>query len=122
MRASRIVVAVPFLVAATYVGGWIGIPIVAMLVAIPDSPRRVTPGECGVAAGSAWAALLAWTATQGPIGSVAAILGGVMRAPPVVVVAATLVVPGLMAWSAALVAQRLWALSIAHRSGRGPRA
>jgi hypothetical protein len=54
-----------------------------------------------------WGALLAITASRGPVGTLAAELGGVLQLRPIGVYAVTIAFPGLLAISAAVVARAL---------------
>jgi hypothetical protein len=95
---------------ATYAVGWWAVPVVAAVYAVITSAQRGSAILSGFAAMLGWGALLAITASQGPVGTLAAELGGVLQLKPVAVYAATIALPGLLAVSAAVVGRALASL------------
>jgi hypothetical protein len=90
--------------AFTWLLGWWGVLLVAAIVGIAFRERDAGAWRAALAAGLAWAALLAIDTLAGPLGTISATLGGVMRIPGVVLVLVTLLFPALLAWSAAAAA------------------
>jgi hypothetical protein len=87
------------LVAATAVGGWWGVGLAAFAWGAWTGRARVV----AAAAVCAWGSVLVWTAGAGALGRLIAELGQVAMVPGWVLVVATLVFPGVLAWSAAVV-------------------
>ena len=89
--------------AGTLAVGWLALPILGL---VWGWLNRLTPGAAltsGVAAGLAWSALLAWTAMSGPLALLASKVGQIIGAPGGLLLAATLLFGGLLAWSATVV-------------------
>jgi hypothetical protein len=80
--------------------GWWSVPLVAILWALVSSDSR-RARNAGYAAAAGWATLLVLDAVRGPVGTMAAQLGSVMRVPAIALYALTLLFPALLAWSAA---------------------
>jgi hypothetical protein len=91
---------------ATVAVGWWGVPIVGLIAGVWAVHRRAAPAGFSVLAAAsamaAWAALLLWTATQGPVITLATTLGHVAGVPAAALVVLTLCFAGLLAGSAAL--------------------
>jgi hypothetical protein len=85
---------------ATRVVGWWGVPLTAALWGVLSTGDGAS---AAIAAGLAWAALLAHDAALGPLGTLASDIGGLFHASPVVLIVLTLLYPMLLAWSAAVV-------------------
>lgn len=101
MRIVIFLAAVALMAGTTVLFGWWAVPVVAGLVAFFVSGRfRFVGALTAFAAVVAWGALLAVDAAGERFGALAAALGAVMQLPAVGIVAATLVFPGLLAWSA----------------------
>jgi hypothetical protein len=82
-RSSLFAVAGSCAVAATLAVGWWGLLLVGVVLGL-SARSGARPGWTGAGAGaSAWAVLLAWNATQGPVGSLAEIAGGSLGLPSV---------------------------------------
>ena len=85
---------------ATYALGWWTVPLVGLACGLfmnrDGSPIRYAT----VCAAAGWLSLLLLDAARGPVGEVAARLGGVMGLPPTALVVCTLLFPALLAWSA----------------------
>ena len=96
----RFVLLAELFAVATYALGWWTVPIVAILWAIfsRDSNRALVASLCAAAG---WASLLLLDVVKGPVGTMAAKLGGVMGVPGFVLLILTLVFPALLAWSSA---------------------
>ncbi|UCF18175.1 MAG: hypothetical protein JSU87_09415 [Gemmatimonadota bacterium] len=99
--AAWIALALLFAVASALLGWWT-VPIVAALWGWASTGRPWL--SAALAAAAAWAALLLVTAFQGPVGPLAAKLGGVMGLPAVVLLMLTVILPATLAGSAAEVA------------------
>src|SRR5438067_758622 len=87
--------------ALTWLLGWWGVPLAASIIGYVYFRERGRAWRAAIAAAGAWGALLAADSLLGPFGSVARILGGVLRLPAAALVVLTLVFPALVGWSAA---------------------
>ena len=107
-NAVKFVLLAELFAVATYALGWWTVPIVAVLWAIVsrDSNRALIAGVC---AAGGWASLLLLDVARGPVGTMAAKLGGVMGVPGFVLLMLTLLFPALVAWCAASLAAGLTA-------------
>ena len=97
---SLVLLAAAFAI-ATVVLGWWAVPVVAAAWGLV---RRGLPRSGALAAAGAalgWAALLAWTALRGPLGTLAGQLAGIFGVPAAVLPVVALVFAALLAWSAA---------------------
>lgn len=86
---------------ATFGAGWWTVPVVAALwgfFAAPSSRQSLFVAAC---AAFGWACLLMLNVARGPVSSVAAQLGQVMRVPPFGLYLLTLIFPALLALTAA---------------------
>jgi hypothetical protein len=90
---------------ATLAIGWWGVPIVALgwgVVSQRYLGYRVRVAAFAAASAvCAWAGLLLWTATRGPLLLLSTTLGAVVGIPGPVLIAITLAFAALLAWSAA---------------------
>ena len=103
--------ALAFALATAGLGWWMVPVIAATWGALRASGER--PGaSTAAAAATGWGLLLAWSATQGPVGELAQRVGGIFGAGGPLLVAATLIFPAIVAGSAA-------GLSGALRGGGG---
>ena len=91
----------------TVVFGWWTVPVIGLIWGV-IAPSRVQAGvAAAIAAALSWGLLLSWTATQGPIGTLARSVGGIFGVPTLAFFGITLVFAALLAGSAALVAGAL---------------
>ena len=106
--------------AATRLLGWWTVPVLGALAVVAATvlgPARAPRQGASVARGAAlaaalgWAALLAWAAAGPQFGSVGALVGGILRAPWPAVAVVTLLLPALLAWCAAALAEAALALA-----------
>jgi hypothetical protein len=102
--ARLILLAAAFALATAAIGWWT-VPVVAALWGVMGGTLRRVSLTSALAAALGWGILLAWGAMRGPVAELAGKLGGVMQLPPFVLVAATIVFPALLAWSATVVAR-----------------
>ena len=107
MLLARLVLLTTAFAVATFALGWWAVPLVAAGYAAITTAQRGSAILSGVAAMLGWGALLAITASRGPVGTLAAELGGVLQIRPIGVYAVTIAFPGLLAISAAVVARAL---------------
>jgi hypothetical protein len=107
MLLARLVLLTTAFAVATFALGWWAVPLVAAGYAAITTAQRGSAILSGVAAMLGWGALLAITASRGPVGTLAAELGGVLQLRPIGVYAVTIAFPGLLAISAAVVARAL---------------
>jgi len=93
--------------AGTAALGWWTLPVIALVWGV-IAPSRIQAGvTAAVAAMLSWSLLLAWTATQGPIGTLARRVGGIFGVPGIAFIAITIVFAAVLAGSGALVAGAL---------------
>jgi hypothetical protein len=107
MTLARLVLLAAAFAIATFVAGWWAVPVVAACYAAITTAHRGSAVISGFAAMLGWAALLSIAAAQGPVGTLARELGGVLQLKPIAVYAVTIAYPGLLAISAAIVARTL---------------
>ncbi|MFI5244180.1 MAG: hypothetical protein ACHQQR_03065 [Gemmatimonadales bacterium] len=107
MHLARFVLLAAAYALATFAVGWWAVPLVAVAYAAITTAQRGSAVLSGFAAMVGWGALLAITASQGPVGTLATELGGVLQLKPVAVYAVTFAFPGLLAVSAAVVGRAL---------------
>ena len=107
MLLARLVLLTTAFAVATFALGWWAVPLVAAGYAAITTAQRGSAILSGVAAMLGWGALLAITASRGPVGTLAAELAGVLQLRPIGVYAVTIAFPGLLAISAAVVARAL---------------
>jgi hypothetical protein len=106
---------------ATWVLGWIAVPVVALVFGAIATRRR-TPVESLVAASLAWLALLGVQAIRGPVGDVARLLGRLVGVPPWVIVAITLLLAASLAWSGAVLGREIGRAARTRRQKTAPSA
>ena len=114
--ALRLLLLSAAFVVATLLFGWWGIALVAVAWGMV---ARNTPGAgllAGAGAMLAWAALLAWSAFEGPVGRLAATLGGIMGAPGAAFIALSLIFPAALAWAGARASAGLVSAATSHES------
>jgi hypothetical protein len=102
--ALRTLVVTAAFAAATWIGWW-ALPAAAAAFGAITHRDRGGPIVAGISGALAWAALLVWGATQGPLGTVASTLGGVLGTKAVGVYGLEIAYAGLLAVCAAIVAR-----------------
>lgn len=90
----------------TFAFGWWSVPIVAALWGLLSTERDAAR-TAAVCAAAGWATLLLLDVARGPVGTMGAQLGEVMRVPSVVLYLLTLIFPAALAWSAATIVPAL---------------
>jgi hypothetical protein len=98
-RVAELVLLTIGMLAATAVCGWWGVGIAAFVWGAWAGRVRVV----AVAAMCAWSGVLVWTAGSGAFGTLMTELGQIARAPGWMLGVMTVVFPGVLAWSAAVV-------------------
>ena len=98
IRVVTIVAAV--LVAATWVAGWWGVPLVAAVVGVLLGTRRGIAGLVALAAVIAWSVLILVDGASGRFGALADVVSRTMQLPAAALLAVTLLFAALLAWSA----------------------
>jgi hypothetical protein len=111
-QVARIVLLAAAFAIATFAAGWWAVPLTAAVYAAISSRQRGSAVVSGLAAMLGWGALLAITASRGPVGTLAAELGGALQIGTAGVYAVTLAFPGLLAVSAAVVARAVASRSL----------
>ena len=91
----------------TVTGGWATIPLTAAVWSALATAERHREFRLALAAMLSWAMLLAWGASRGDSSALLVLLGHTLRVPSWSLVLLTLAVPGLLAWSAAVVANEV---------------
>jgi len=92
---------------ATIAVGWWGVPVIGLIWGVWGA-RYARPGTmiaplAAASAVTAWAGLLIWTSTRGPLALLATTLGAVIGVPAAALIAITLGFAAVLAWSAAAV-------------------
>jgi hypothetical protein len=100
IRVLAIVAAI--LIAATWVFGWWGVPLVAAVVGALLYARRGIAGLTALAAVAAWSVLILVDGASGRFGVLASLVGGTLQLPAAALLAVTLLFAALLAWSAAV--------------------
>ncbi|HVZ47651.1 MAG TPA: hypothetical protein VG916_02630 [Gemmatimonadaceae bacterium] len=116
--ALRTLVVTLAFIAASLLAWW-ALPVAAAMFGALTRDDRSGAVVAGTAGMLSWAVLLAWDAWAGPVGQVAATLGGVLQIKAVAVYVLTLAFPGLLAVCAAIVAR---AVARATMPARAPAA
>lgn len=93
--------------AATWLGGWWGVVVVALVAGVCHRADGGRPWRVALATVLAWAGLLAFDAMSGSLPHVARTVGGATRAPAFALLVVTLLLAALLAWSAAIVTAEL---------------
>jgi hypothetical protein len=95
----------------TWLAGWWGVVLVALVAGYAYRDARGSAWRIALAALVAWALLLALDVLMGPFGRISTILASAVSIPAAAIVLATLLLPALLAWSAATVAAELGRLT-----------
>jgi len=103
--------------ALTWLVGWWGVAIAALLAGAVLWRRRGVAWLVALAAIVAWSALILTNAIGGRLATLASSIGGVMSVPPILLVIVTLLFGALLAWSAAVLGSEI---GRAARSARTP--
>lgn len=114
--ALRTLVVTAAFAAATLIAWW-ALPVAAALFGVLTRDDRSGPVVAGAAGMLSWGAILGYDAWVGPVGNVAAALGGVLQVRPIAVYVLALAFPGLLAVCAAIVARAI-ARTVASTSTR----
>jgi hypothetical protein len=101
IRVLTIVAAI--LVAATWVAGWWGVPLVAIVAGALLAARRGIAGLTALAAVIAWSVLILIDGASGRFGVLARVVGATLKLPAGALLVVTLLFAALLAWSAAAV-------------------
>ena len=101
IRVLTIVAAI--LVAATWVAGWWGVPLVAIVASALLATRRGIAGLTALAAVIAWSVLILVDGASGRFGVLAGVVGATLKLPAGALLMVTLLFAALLAWSAAAV-------------------
>jgi hypothetical protein len=95
----------------TWLAGWWGVVLVALVAGYAYRDERGSAWRIALAALVAWALLLALDALMGPFGRMSTVLASAVSIPVAAIALATLLLPALLAWSAATVAAELGRLA-----------
>ena len=96
----------------TIVAGWWGVLALGVVWGLVARANSHPGWVAAAAAGSAWLALLLWTATQGPVGLLAARVGGVMGISGWGLIGLTVLYPAMLAGSVAATVSRVLRRSV----------
>ena len=99
----RFLVATALFAFGSWAAPWLILPVIAGLLPLA-APRLFTPALLAPAAAAAWGGILGATALHAPVARLAAVVGGIIHLPGSALIALTIAVAGLLAWSAAEVA------------------
>jgi hypothetical protein len=100
-RLLRTLAFAALVAAGTTVAGWWTVPVLAAIWARALPRPRAVVRTCALGAALGWAALLAWTASEGPLSPIAQRTSGVLQLPPWGLIGLTLLFPALLAGAAA---------------------
>lgn len=89
--------------AFTFIAGWWGVASVALIAGLAFSRDDGRPWRVALGAMMGWVLLLLLDTMGGRFGRVTTAVSGSMRIPAVALLVVTLLLPGLMGWSAATV-------------------
>lgn len=107
------------LAVGTALVGWWAVPVVAALWGVSGWAREGAWWKASAAAALAWALLLAWTATQGPVLALAEKVGPIFSLPAIGFLFLPLFFAAVLAGSAAELASSLRGLAD-RRAGAAP--
>jgi hypothetical protein len=111
----RVLAVVAALIALlTWIVGWWGVPLVAVVAGAILCRRRGITGLTALAAIVAWSVLILVDGASGRFGVLAGVVGGTMGIPAGALLIVTLLFAALLAWSAATVGAEIGRL---RRSG-----
>jgi hypothetical protein len=96
--------------------GWWSVPVVGALWGLAKQAGKGTWWRAALAGSGAWALLLLFTSTQGPVGALADKVGAVFAIPGFAFVVLTLLFPAALAGSAAEFASTLRRAWVTRRS------
>ena len=99
---------------ATVIMGWWAVPVLAALWGLVTRSEPHPELVAAAASGLGWALLLAWTATQGPVGALASRAAGVMGISSLALMVMAITFSVALAWSAAVVAR-----AVGRGTGKG---
>ena len=105
----------------TWIVGWWGVVVAALVVGGMWWRRPAIAWIVALAAIAGWSALLLVNLTGGRFGALTDAIGGVMRIPASVLMIATLLFAGLLAWSAAVIGGEVARVIADVRQRRTPR-
>lgn len=89
--------------AFTFIAGWWGVAIVALVAGLAFSRDDGRPWRVALGAMAGWVLLLLLDMLGGRFGRLATTVSGSMRIPSAALLGVTLLLPGLLGWSAATV-------------------
>ena len=101
---------------ATFALGWWIVPVFAFILGMTLDRERGPVRYAALCAAAGWLSLLLLDAARGPLFILATKFGGVMKMPPFVLIALTLIFPALLAWSAATIGKGLKEFVLAQRT------
>ena len=97
--------------ALTWVAGWWGVAVVALVAGFLYSGSAGTSWRAAVAAVAGWCVLLGIDAASGAFGRVTSTVSGAMSIPAPALLVVTLLFAALLAWSTATIAAELGRLT-----------
>ena len=93
--------------AATWICGWWGVGVAALLAAFFLHRVRGIAWKLALAAAESWAIFLVADALSGPLARVSTTLGAVLKIPGPALIVVTILFPALIAWSAAMLVREV---------------
>lgn len=116
MRYARVTAVALLIALLTWVIGWWAVPLVSFGAGLLWRAESGRAGTVALGAAIGWAVLLLIDAAQPRFLALAAVLGGVVHAPGILMIAMTLAFAALLAWSAASVAAVTGRPTTTHRT------
>ncbi len=112
-RTLQVLLLAPAFLLGTVGFGWVSVALLGFVWGALNKSDRTVPFTCAVSAAVGWGLLLAWTAVQGPVAELAVKLGAIVGVPGSAFILVTLLLPAILAGSAAGVGWRLagWKVS-----------
>lgn len=104
--------------ALTWVFGWWGLAVAALVAGIVLQRRSGAPWLIALAAAIAWGALVVVDALGGRFAALATSIAGVLRVPTAALLVVTLLFGALLAWSAAVVGGEIGRVVSARSTSR----
>lgn len=112
-RTLQVLLLAPAFLLGTVGFGWVSVALLGFVWGALNKSDRTVPFTCAVSAVVGWGLLLAWTAVQGPVAELAVKLGAIVGVHGSAFILVTLLLPAILAGSAAGVGWRLagWKVS-----------
>ncbi len=100
-RTLQVFFLAPAFLLGTVGFGWVSVALLGFVWGALNKSDRTVPLMCAVSAAVGWGLLLAWTAVQGPVVELALKLGAIVGVHGAAFILVTLLLPAILAGSAA---------------------